>query len=65
MVWFPLMFSKISSLDSAFQELSHGNLYFSVAQKIVDFVIFTCLRTLGNLIDLNKRELVNLLSSMF
>ena len=39
--------------------------YFAVAQKFVDFVIFTCLRILGNYRDLKNREIWNLLSSMF
>ena len=38
---FRLMFSKISSLDRASQEFSHGILYFSVAQKFVEFLICT------------------------
>ena len=59
MVRFQLMFSKISSLNTIFQNLSHGIAYFSVAQNLVDFVFFTCLRILGNYIDLRNREIWN------
>ena len=51
------MFLKISSLDRAFQETSHGILYFSVAQKFGDFAIFLCLRIFGNYLDLRNREI--------
>ena len=54
------MFSKITYLDRAFQDLSHGILFFSVAQNVVDFVIFTCLRILGNYLDLRNRGIYNL-----
>ena len=59
------MFLKTSSLDRAFQELSFGIFHFSAAQKIVDFVISTCLIILGNYVDLKNREIWNLLQSMF
>ena len=59
-VWFHLMFSKKSSLDRTLQELSHGILYFSVAQKFIDFVILICLRILGNRLHLKNRETWNL-----
>ena len=43
-------------MNSIFQDLSHGILYLSAAQKIVDFVIFTCLRIFRNFLDLRNRE---------
>ena len=58
-VRFQLMFSKKSYLDITFQDLSHGILYFSVAQKFVDFVIFTRLRILGNYLNLKNRRIWN------
>ena len=39
MVRFQLMFLKLSSLDRAFQDLSYGILYVSVAQIFVSFLI--------------------------
>ena len=54
------MFSKITSLHRTFQDLSHGILYFSVAQKFVDFLIFTCLRIFWNYLDLRNHEIWNL-----
>ena len=57
MVRLQLMFSKISSLNSIFQDLSHGILYFSVDQKIVDFLIFTCLRIFRNFLYLRNRQI--------
>ena len=65
MVWFQSMISNISSLDRTFQDLSHDILYFPIAQKFIDFLIFTCLRILGKYLDLKNRELWNLPSSMF
>ena len=35
------MFSKKTSVDIAFYDISYSMLYFSIAQKFVDFVIFT------------------------
>ena len=57
MVRFQVMFLKISSLNRAFQDLSHGTLYFPVAQIFINFVIFTCLRIFGNYLDLRNREI--------
>ena len=65
MVRFQLMFLKLSSLNRSFQELFHGILYFSVAQKVIDFVLFTRLRILGILVDLKNGKLWSLLSLMF
>ena len=45
------MLLKVASLERAFQELLYGILHFSVAQKVVDWVIFTSLRFLGKLFD--------------
>ena len=53
------MFSKIIPLNSIFEHLFNGILYFSVAQKLVDFVIFTCLRILWKYLDLRIRETWN------
>ena len=57
------MFSKKSSLNRDFQDLSYGILYFSVAQKIVDFVIFTCLWIFWKHPDLRNREIWNFLTN--
>ena len=54
---FQLRFSKISSSNRVFQDLSHGVLYFSVAQKFIDFTIVTCFRVLGKYLDLRNREM--------
>ena len=59
-VRFRLMFLKITSLDTTSQDLWYGILYFSVAQKFVEFVIFTCLRIFGKYFDLRKGEIRNL-----
>ena len=56
-VRFQLTLLKISSLDRAFQDLSHGILYFSVAKNFDDFVIFTCFRFFVNNLDLRNREI--------
>ena len=48
------MFLKTSPLSRAFQDLSHVINYFSIAQTIVDLVFLTCLRILGNYLDLIK-----------
>ena len=56
---------KVTSLDRLFQELPHGILYLPVAQKIIDFLTFTCLWTFGNYFDLRNREIWNLLSAIF
>ena len=42
-----IVFKKKLTLNRNFQNLSHGTMYFSVAQKIVDFVIFTSLSDHG------------------
>ena len=65
MVGFKSTVLKVSSSDIRFQDLSHGILYFPVAKKFIDFVIFTCLRTFGNYIEVRNREIWNLLSAMF
>ena len=44
-------------MNSLFQDLSHGILYFPVTQKFVDFVIFTCLRIFRNFLDLRNRKI--------
>ena len=59
------MFLKRFLLDRAFQDLSNGFLYFSVAQIFVDFVIFICLGILGILVDLKNGKTWNWLSLMF
>ena len=53
------MFLKVTSLDRAFQDLSHGIFYFSVTQKIIDCVIFSCLSVLGEYLGLRNREIWN------
>ena len=59
------MFWKSKSLDRTFQDLSHGIFYFPLAQKLMDFVIFTYLGILGVYLDMENCEIWNLLSSMF
>ena len=39
MVWFQFTFLKIFSLNSIFQDVFNDILYFSVAEKFVDFLI--------------------------
>ena len=39
MVRFQLMYLKMLSLNCTLQDLSYGNLFFSVAQIFVDFLI--------------------------
>ena len=59
------MFSKLSSLERTFQYLSHGILDFSVAQKLVDFLIFTCLGIFCDYLDLKICERWKLMSAKF
>ena len=41
-VRFRYMFLKTSSLNRVSQDFSYRIIYFPVAQKFIDFVIFTC-----------------------
>ena len=51
------MIPQMFTLHSIFQDVFNDILYFSVAQKFVDFVVFTRLRNLGKYIDLRNREI--------
>ena len=41
------VFKNITIENRSFQDLSHGIIYFSVAQNFLDFVVFTCLSDHG------------------